>query len=120
MGPSSSVLGVRSCFEPSACSHVTSLPEYALIRPMIAVSVLSATCLHSLSGLPARMLSIRSLCSCWYGPSAASDALCLYDVSPRIEPAQSDQPFVPTTRSATRLSVPSCWRHWLATRAPLG
>ncbi len=31
---------------------------------MIAVSVLSATFFSSLSGLPARMLAIRSVCSC--------------------------------------------------------
>ena len=37
------------------------------MRPMIAVSVLSATRRPSFSGLPARMLAMRSACSCTYG-----------------------------------------------------
>ena len=37
------------------------------MRPMMAVSVLSATCRPSLSGLPALMLAMRSTCSWTYG-----------------------------------------------------
>ena len=55
--------GIVSCLESRAWSQVTALPVYADIRPMIAVSVLSATFLNSLIGLPARMLWIRSVCS---------------------------------------------------------
>ncbi len=57
-------LGMVSSFEFSACSHETRLPVYADMRPRMAVSVHSATCFSSLSGLPERMLSIRSVCSC--------------------------------------------------------
>src|SRR5262245_65867548 len=63
--------GIVSSWELSACSQVTSLPLYAAIRPRIAVSVLSATFFSSLIGLPERMLSIRSVCSCTYGLGAA-------------------------------------------------
>ena len=56
--------GIRSSVDFSAMSHVTALPVYADIRPMIAVNVLSATVFNSLSGLPERTLSIRSVCSC--------------------------------------------------------
>ena len=60
--------GVRSNCEPlMSQSHVTGMPVYALIRPMIAVSVLSATCFPSFNGASALMLAIRSACSCTYG-----------------------------------------------------
>ena len=36
-------------------SHVSALPVYATVRPMIAVIVLMATCFNSLTGLPPRM-----------------------------------------------------------------
>src|SRR6185437_8996203 len=57
-------LGIVSSFELSACSQLTCLPVYADMRPMMAVSVLSATRFNSLIGLPERMLSIKSVCSC--------------------------------------------------------
>src|SRR5207302_3001813 len=59
--------GNVSSFEFSAASHVTGLPVYADMRPMMAVRVLSATCLNSLIGLAPRIHSIRSVCSCTYG-----------------------------------------------------
>ena len=40
---------------------------YALMRPQIAVMVLSASRLPSFNGLPVRMALIRSVCSCTYG-----------------------------------------------------
>ena len=75
-GVSSLVSQVKSCgnvssFEFNACSHVTGLPVYADMRPMMAVSVLSATCLSSFTILPPRMLSIRSACSRTYGLTSA-------------------------------------------------
>src|SRR5207302_11134334 len=69
--------GIRSSLVFRACCHVTFLPVYADIRPMMAVSVLSATCLSSLSGLPERMLSIRSVCSWTYGSTLSPPAMRL-------------------------------------------
>ena len=61
-----SVSGISDSGEFIASSHVIVLPEYADMRPMTAVRLLSATCFSSFSGLPARMLAMRSVCSCTY------------------------------------------------------
>ena len=67
-GPNSSFFGIRSSLDVfSAQSNFIDLPVYALILPMIAHIVLSATRLPSLSPSPLRMLLIRSVCSCTYG-----------------------------------------------------
>ena len=58
--------GMRLTLEFSALSHVTALPVYADIRPMIAVSVLSATCFNSLSGLLERMRGFADQCMAEY------------------------------------------------------
>src|SRR5437667_2538481 len=52
IGPHLSSAGINDSGELSASSQVTVLPVYADMRPMIAVSELSVTCLSSLSGLP--------------------------------------------------------------------
>ena len=67
IGPQVSVVGISTSREFSACSQVIVLPVYADMRPMIAVSVLSATFFSSLIGLPLRIAPIRSVCSWTYG-----------------------------------------------------
>ena len=59
-------LSSLGCLSISRASHVEPTPDgrwTADIRPMIAVNVLSATCLSSLTGLREEMLSSRSICS---------------------------------------------------------
>src|SRR6476619_5033049 len=63
IGPHSRVLGNVSSLLLRACSQLTALPVNADIRPMIAVSVLSATCFSSLRGRPSWMLASMSMCS---------------------------------------------------------
>jgi len=62
-GPFSYLGGLRSRSEFRNWSHLMICPVWAASRPMIAVSVLNATCSASLSGFPFRMLAIRSVCS---------------------------------------------------------
>ncbi len=62
--PNSYFAGVRSSLDDFMTqSKLTARPVYALIRPMTAVSVLSAIRRPSFSGFPARMLATRSVCS---------------------------------------------------------
>src|ERR1051326_6901132 len=118
MGPNCTSVGTRSCWQPNSSSQVTTWPVYAASRPMIAVSVLSATCRPSLSGRPARMLAIRSACSCTYGLVLGVCGSQLQGVAPSMTAWPSEVPRVPTNRSPTRAAVPSCWRHMLLRRAP--
>ena len=88
---------------------------------MIAVSVLSATCFSSLSGLPARMLATRSVCSCTYGLIALLRATRTSTPSrPMISPAAFELPFVPMkcspTRFARALDLPAHAQHARAVR----
>jgi hypothetical protein len=83
---------------------------------MIAVSVLSATVFSSLSGLPARMLAIRSVCSCTYGLTCFSGFCHVQAFAPVMTLAAFDAPLVPRKCSATLFWVPLICRHMLITR----
>src|SRR5512136_831893 len=63
-GPNSYLAGDRSSLEAFITqSHFSARPVYALIRPMIAVIVLSSICLPSLSLAPLRIASSWSACA---------------------------------------------------------
>ena len=65
IGPISTLAGKRLNFELIACSQLTSLPVYALIRPMMAVRVLSAPRTPLFSGLPSRIRWMNACSESW-------------------------------------------------------
>ena len=85
-------------------------PEYVDIRPMIAVRVLSATVFSSFSGLPSRMLLIRSVCSCTYGALSFFLSKTILPFIAYSPPNVLKVPRVPTSASDTFSAQPLIWR----------